>query len=69
MSGPYLLLSFPQASALDVVLTETPIGHTWLEREAEVSRYRSFFDDAHTAALPPTESLALMRRIAKERKT
>ncbi|MBW1603098.1 helix-turn-helix domain-containing protein [Streptomyces sp. JJ66] len=66
MFGPYLLLSFPQVSALDLVLTETPTGNIWMERESEVARYRELFDDARTSALPPTESLALIRRIAKE---
>ncbi|MFD7707795.1 helix-turn-helix domain-containing protein [Streptomyces sp. NPDC059786] len=67
MFGPYLLLSFPRVSALDLVLTETPIGNIWMEQESEVSRYRELFDDARTSALPPTESLRLIRHIAKER--
>ncbi|BCL31391.1 transcriptional regulator [Streptomyces aurantiacus] len=66
MFGPYLLLSFPQVTSLDLVLTETPTGNIWMEREAEVAYYRGLFDDARTTALPPTESLALIRRIAKE---
>ncbi|WP_326694006.1 helix-turn-helix domain-containing protein [Streptomyces sp. NBC_01387] len=66
MFGPYLLLSFPRVSALDLVLTETPTGNIWMERESEVARYRELFDDARTSALPPTESLSLIRRIAKE---
>lgn len=66
MFGPYLLMSFPQVTAQDLVLTETPTGNIWMERELEVARYRALFDDARTAALPPTESLALIRRTAKE---
>ena len=66
MFGPYLLLSFPQLVSLDLVLTETPSGNIWLERELEVTQYRAIFDDARTAALPPTESLALIHRVAKE---
>jgi hypothetical protein len=66
MFGPYLLLSFPQVASLDLVLTETPTGNIWMEREPEVACYRALFDDARTAALPPTESLALIKRIAKE---
>ncbi|MFI8092595.1 helix-turn-helix domain-containing protein [Streptomyces sp. NPDC052492] len=66
MFGPYLLLSFPRVSALDLVLTETPIGNIWMEQETEVAHYRDLFDDARTSALPPTESLRLIRRIAKE---
>lgn len=66
MFGPYLMLSFPRASALDLVLTETPTGNTWIERESDVARYRELFDDARTSALPPTESLCTIRHIAKE---
>ncbi|WP_327383256.1 helix-turn-helix domain-containing protein [Streptomyces sp. NBC_01207] len=66
MFGPYLLMSFPRVSAQNLVLTETPTGNIWMEQESEVARYRELFDDARTSALPPTESLGLIRRIAKE---
>ncbi|UNO41976.1 helix-turn-helix transcriptional regulator [Streptomyces sp. MST-110588] len=66
MFGPYLLLSFPQVSALDVVRAENPTGAVWLERESEVGRYRELFDDARKTALSPTESMTLIRRVAKE---
>ncbi|MEU9241607.1 helix-turn-helix transcriptional regulator [Streptomyces sp. NPDC048385] len=66
MFGPYLLLGFPQVTSLDLVLTETPTGNIWMEREPEVAYYRALFDDARTTALPPTESLELIRRTAKE---
>ncbi|MEU6224222.1 helix-turn-helix transcriptional regulator [Streptomyces sp. NPDC047042] len=69
MFGPYLLLSFPRVSAVDLVLTETPTGNIWMEQESEVARYRELFDDARTSALPPTESLGLIRRAAKEHRT
>ncbi|MEU6296464.1 helix-turn-helix domain-containing protein [Streptomyces erythrochromogenes] len=66
MFGPYLLMSFPRVSAQNLVLTETPTGNIWMEQESEVAQYRALFDDARTSALPPTESLGLIRRIAKE---
>lgn len=66
MFGPYLLLSFPQVASLDLVLTETPTGNIWIERETEVARYRALFDDARTTALPPTDSVTLIHRLAKE---
>ncbi|MFI2235393.1 helix-turn-helix domain-containing protein [Streptomyces chrestomyceticus] len=66
MFGPYLLLSFPQVSALDVVLMEHPTGHIWLERESEVARYRGLFDDARTSALSPAESVTKIERIISE---
>lgn len=66
MFGPYLVLSFPQVTSLDLVLTETPTGNLWVEREPDVAYYRALFDDVRTAALPPTDSLTLIHRTAKE---
>ncbi|MFI0975590.1 helix-turn-helix domain-containing protein [Streptomyces sp. NPDC021093] len=66
MFGPYLLLSFPQVASLDLVLTETPTGNIWIERETDVARYQELFDTARTTALPATESLNFIRRTAKE---
>ncbi|MHB9862309.1 helix-turn-helix domain-containing protein [Streptomyces sp. YIM S03343] len=66
MFGPYLLMSFPQETAQELVLTEMPTGNLWMEQEPQVTYYRSLFDDARTVALPPTESLALIRRTAEE---
>jgi transcriptional regulator with XRE-family HTH domain len=68
MYGPYLLLSFPQMASLDLVLTETPAGNIWMERESEVACYQALFDGARMAALPPTESLALIQHVAEEYK-
>ncbi|MBQ0865299.1 helix-turn-helix domain-containing protein [Streptomyces smyrnaeus] len=64
MLGPYVLLGFPQPAALDLVLSETATGNTWIERETDVVHYQDLFDDARTTALPPTESVALLKRIA-----
>ncbi|WP_105973294.1 helix-turn-helix domain-containing protein [Streptomyces geranii] len=66
MFGPYLLMRFPQVASLDLVLTETPTGNIWIEREPEVAHYRALFDDARMSALPPTESLTLIQRAVKE---
>lgn len=66
MFGPYVVLGFPQESALDVVLTDNPTGSMWLEQEWEVSRYSDLFDAAGTGSLPPKESCALIQRRAKE---
>ncbi|MBQ1157976.1 helix-turn-helix domain-containing protein [Streptomyces sp. A73] len=64
MLGPYVLLGLPQPAALDLVLSETATGNTWIERETDVVHYQDLFDDARTTALPPTESVALLKRIA-----
>ncbi|GAA0904988.1 helix-turn-helix transcriptional regulator [Streptomyces thermoalcalitolerans] len=69
MFGPYVVLGFPEEAALDVVLTDTPTGSMWLEREAEVARYRELFDAARTSALSPVESLSVIRRRLREHRT
>ncbi|GAA1013021.1 helix-turn-helix domain-containing protein [Streptomyces thermogriseus] len=66
MFGPYVVLGFPEEAALDVVLADTPTGSMWLEREAEVARYRELFDAARTSALSPVESLSVIRRRLEE---
>ncbi|EPD94509.1 hypothetical protein HMPREF1486_03062 [Streptomyces sp. HPH0547] len=68
MLGPYVLLGFPQPTALDLVLSETATRNTWVEREAEVVSYRALFDDARTNALPPADSVAMIKRIAAKAK-
>ncbi|MFB4196758.1 helix-turn-helix domain-containing protein [Streptomyces carpaticus] len=65
MFGPYVVLGFPQVGALDVVLADNPTGSVWLEREAEVARYRELFDAARTSALSPVESRTVIRRRAE----
>ncbi|MFD5326690.1 Scr1 family TA system antitoxin-like transcriptional regulator [Streptomyces sp. NPDC127092] len=36
--GPYLILGFSEASALDVVLADNSTGSIWLEQDTDVSR-------------------------------
>ncbi|MGW3492892.1 helix-turn-helix domain-containing protein [Streptomyces sp. NPDC001020] len=69
MFGPYVVLGFPEEAALDVVLADNPTGSVWLEREAEVTRYRELFDAARTSALSPVESRTVIRRRSKEHRT
>ncbi|WP_073951847.1 helix-turn-helix domain-containing protein [Streptomyces kebangsaanensis] len=69
MFGPYVVLGFPEEAALDVVLADNPTGSVWLEREAEVTRYRELFDAARTSALSPVESRSVIRRRSKEHRT
>ncbi|NSC24060.1 helix-turn-helix domain-containing protein [Streptomyces albus subsp. chlorinus] len=68
MLGPYVLLGFPQPAALDLVLSETATGNTWIEREADVVSYQALFDDARTTALPPADSVTMIERIAAKAK-
>ncbi|MEU8870776.1 helix-turn-helix transcriptional regulator [Streptomyces javensis] len=66
MFGPYVVLGFPEESALDVVLADNPTGSMWFEQEAEVARYQDLFGAARTSALSPMESRGIIRRRAKE---
>ncbi|MFI8081464.1 helix-turn-helix domain-containing protein [Kitasatospora sp. NPDC086009] len=63
MAGPYVILGFPSASALDVVLVDNPSGSMWLERAPEVEVYVDLWDDVRTKALSPVESLELINSI------
>ncbi|MFC5668426.1 helix-turn-helix domain-containing protein [Kitasatospora misakiensis] len=63
MAGPYVILGFPAASALDVVLLDNPSGSMWLERSDEVKAYVGLWNDVRTKALSPVESLELIRSI------
>ncbi|MFF1869587.1 helix-turn-helix domain-containing protein [Kitasatospora herbaricolor] len=63
MVGPYVILGFPSASALDVVLLDNPSGSMWLERAPEVATYVDLWNDVRTKALSPVESLELINSI------
>ena len=69
MFGPYVVLGFPEEAALDVVLADNPTGSVWLEREAEVTRYRELFDAARTSALSPVESRTIIHGRSKEHRS
>ncbi|MFE2721738.1 helix-turn-helix domain-containing protein [Kitasatospora sp. NPDC059327] len=63
MVGPYVILSFPSTSAMDVVLLDNPSGSMWLERPPEIATYSDLWDDVRTKALSPVESLELINSI------
>ncbi len=63
MAGPYVILGFPEASALDVVLLDNPTGSMWLEKPEEVEFYKGLWDDARTHALSPVQSLSLIESL------
>jgi transcriptional regulator with XRE-family HTH domain len=63
---PFAALSFPDPDDPDVVALGYPTGVLWIEDSAEVRAYRGFFDLLQAAALPPQESVALMRLVLTE---
>ncbi|MDH6136741.1 hypothetical protein P3T37_006172 [Kitasatospora sp. MAA4] len=62
-AGPYVILSFPSASALDVVLLDNPSGSRWFEGSQDVQTYHGLWNDARTKALSPVESRNLIALI------
>ncbi|GAT81159.1 repressor protein [Streptomyces sp. F-3] len=69
MLEPQGVLGFPEEAAPEAVPVNTLTGSMRLEREAEVARYRELFDAARTFALSPVDSLSVIRRRLKERRT
>jgi hypothetical protein len=66
MDGSFSLLSFPEPNDPHIVYIEYHTGALYLEKQAEVERYRLMFDHLRASALPVDASRALMARIAAE---
>jgi hypothetical protein len=66
MDGAFMILDFPEPTDPDVVYIEYHSGTLYLEKTAEVQRYRLIFDHLRAAALPVDASRALITRAAGE---
>jgi transcriptional regulator with XRE-family HTH domain len=66
MDGSFALLSFPHDSDPDTVYLSMATGGMFQERPDQLSRYVRIFEALTRAALPPDDSTALMRTMAKE---
>jgi hypothetical protein len=66
MDSPFALLGFAEVGAAEVVYLEYPTGALYLEREAEVARYRVFFDHLRAASLSVSDSRRLVVSVADE---
>lgn len=66
MSGPFVLLDFPDDSEPTVIYVESWTGALYLEKPRERERYLSAFDDIDRRALDATTSRALIERTAEE---
>lgn len=66
MNESFMMLSFPESSDADMVYLENQAGSLYLEKPQQVQRYRLMFDYLRAQALPPAESVALVRQAAKE---
>jgi transcriptional regulator with XRE-family HTH domain len=66
MDGSFHLLGFPDPSDHQIVYFEYHTGALYLEKPAEVTRYKLMFDHLRASALPVNASRALMGRAAEE---
>ena len=65
-AGPFTLLRFAESDLPDVVYMEQPTSAMYLDKPSDVEFYRAAMDRIALAALDPTESRALLRRMAED---
>lgn len=66
MPGSFAILKFPDAGAGDVVYIETQASTLFLESASDLERFTGIFEHLRALALPPDESLALIRGVARD---
>jgi transcriptional regulator with XRE-family HTH domain len=66
MDGSFTLLGFPEPADPQIVYIEYHTGALYLEKTAEVQRYRLMFDHLRASAQSVDDSRALMARVAGE---
>jgi transcriptional regulator with XRE-family HTH domain len=64
MESTFAILSFEQPLISDTVYIEGLVGNIYLERPADLERYRKVFSYLQTIALKPVDSGALIKQIA-----
>ncbi|WP_344424289.1 helix-turn-helix transcriptional regulator [Amycolatopsis minnesotensis] len=66
MGGPFYMLKFPDVDEIDLVHVENERGGMYFERSSDLLRYADVFARTQQVALSPTDSVALLRKIAQE---
>jgi hypothetical protein len=66
VSGPFTILSFNQAEAVDVVQADTISSSMWVENETASSAYRDLFDRTARQSLAQRDSMRLIETIRQE---
>jgi transcriptional regulator with XRE-family HTH domain len=66
MRGPFTILGFPWPSDPGVVYIEHRSGAFYLEQPAEIDAHTVAFEHLCAHALPPDESVTMIRSVAKE---
>ena len=59
-------MRFPDAGAGDVVYIEIQASTLFLESDTDLERFAGIFEHLRALALPPDESVALIRGVARD---
>ena len=68
MPGQFILLDFADPMDTDLIYIDSMAGDLFLESEADISRYRSIFDNLVAVALSPNDSVSLITEMASDLK-
>jgi len=66
MPGSFAILKFADAGAGDVVYIETQASTLFLESDTDLERFTAIFEHLRALALPPDESVELIRGVARD---
>jgi Domain of unknown function (DUF5753) len=66
MAGAFAIVQFDDSTASDVVYLESRAGDLFLESDVDVARFTAIFEHLRALALPPEESISLIKRIARD---
>jgi transcriptional regulator with XRE-family HTH domain len=65
MPGSFVVMEFPDPSDPALVYTDSMAGDVFLEKDTDVQRYRSTFQQLAAQALSPAETQKILRQAAK----
>jgi hypothetical protein len=66
LGSGFVVLSFGDLGEPDMAYIEHALGHTHFEKGAAVARARLVFDQLRSIALPPAESVGLIKQVADQ---
>jgi transcriptional regulator with XRE-family HTH domain len=66
MGGAFEILEFSQREVLDVIYIEGMTGGLYLDRDTDLSQYRTAFDHLRATAASPAASTTLLARLADD---
>jgi transcriptional regulator with XRE-family HTH domain len=66
LGSVFVILEFSEPTISSVVYVEGLVGNLYLERPADLDRYKHVFENLQATALSPPDSIRLIERIARE---